>query len=131
MVPLLRTAAKFDFMARLLKSFKWAGQGIIYCIRREKNFQLHCFFAGLAILAGILFSISAIEWIVLTMCMATVLTLEMLNTAIEHLCNITRPEKDPTVKIIKDVSAGAVLVIAIMTVVCGAIIFIPKIVASL
>ena len=115
---------------RLLKSFKWAGEGISYCIRREKNFQLHCLFAGLAVVAGVLLSISAMEWIVLTICIAAVLALEMLNTAIEHLCNITRPQHDPTVKVIKDVSAGAVLIIAIMTAICGAIIFIPKIVSS-
>ena len=118
-------------MVRLLTSFKWAAQGLKFCLSREKNFQVHCFIGALAIVTGFTLGISAMEWVVISTCIAVVLAFEMINTAIEHLCNIARPSIDPTVKIIKDVSAGAVLIIAIMSVVCGAIIFIPKVIAIL
>ena len=118
-------------MVRLIRSFKWAWQGLRYCLRNEKNFQLHCVLAVMAIGLSILFNISSIEWILVVGCIAAVLSFEMMNTAVEQLCNITKPSIDPTIKIIKDVSAGAVLIVAMMSLTCGAIIFIPKIVALL
>jgi diacylglycerol kinase len=117
------------YMIRLLRSFRWAGQGLRYCAQQEKNFQLHCCIAVLVIITGFILDISLSEWIVITICIAAILAFEMFNTAIEHLCNIVQPSLHPTVKVIKDVCAGAVLLIALMSVVCGAIIFIPKIVA--
>jgi undecaprenol kinase/diacylglycerol kinase (ATP) len=116
-------------MIRLLRSFKWAGQGLWYCICREKNFQVHCGLAVLAFCLGAALKISSLEWILIVISISSVLAFEMLNSAIEHLCNIVHPTPNPTVKVVKDISAGAVLVIAIMAVTCGAIIFIPKIIS--
>lgn len=118
-------------MSGLLKSLQWAIDGLKFCIRKEKNFQLHCLAAIIAITAGFIFKISTTEWMIIFICIALVLALEMMNTAIEHLCNIIHPSIHPSVKIIKDVSAGAVFLTAIMAVVCGAIIFIPKIILYL
>ncbi len=118
-------------MLRLLRSFKWAGQGLRYCAQREKNFQVHCCLAVLVIIIGFFLKISRYEWLVISMCIAVTLAFEMLNTAMEHLCNMVQPSIQPAVKIIKDVGAGAVLIIAVMSLVCGAIIFIPKIIAIL
>lgn len=118
-------------MLRLLRSFRWAGQGLKYCAQGEKNFQVHCIIALLAIATGFLLHISAQEWVIITICIALTLAFEMFNTALEHLCNIVQPSIHPTVKIIKDVCAGAVLIIALMSVVCGAIIFLPKIMAAI
>jgi diacylglycerol kinase len=115
-------------MMRLIKSFKWAGQGLWYCICREKNFQVHIVLAVIAFCLGIGLNISSIEWMLLVISVASVLAAEMMNSAIEHLCNIVHPTAHPTVKIIKDVCAGAVLIIALMAVSCGGIIFIPKVV---
>ena len=91
-------------MVRLLRSFKWAGQGLWYCINREKNFQVHCVLSVAAVLLGIGVKISSLEWILVCMSISSVLAFEMLNTAIEHLCNIVHPGSHPTVKIIKDVT---------------------------
>ena len=116
-------------MSGLLKSFKWAIEGLKFCVRKEKNFQLHCLAAIIAIAAGFIFKISSAEWMFILICIALVLAVEMMNTAIEHLCNIIHPSVSPSVKIIKDVSAGAVFLVAVMAAVCGAIIFIPKLMA--
>lgn len=116
-------------MVRLIKSFKWAGQGFLYCMRNEKNFKLHCAFAVVTIGFGFFFSISATEWMLLNFCIAGVLSMELLNTAIEQLCNRTTTSQDPQIKTIKDVSAAAVFIIAVMAAICGAIIFIPKVIA--
>lgn len=113
-------------MSRLLKSFQWAMHGLKFCITKEKNFQLHCAAAVIAMGLGFFLHLTSVEWMVVIICIALVLAFEMMNTAIEHVCNLIHPSIHPTVKIIKDVSAGAVFLIAIMAVVCGAIIFIPK-----
>lgn len=118
-------------MSRLAKSFSYAGQGLRYCITKEKNFQLHCVAAVIAIVAGFILNISSIEWMIILICITLVIALEMINTAIEHFCNMLQPDYHPMVKIIKDVSAAAVLITAAMAAVCGAIIFIPKIIMYL
>ena len=115
-------------MSRLLKSFKWALHGLKFCIVKEKNFQLHCAAAVATVVAGFFLHLTSAEWMVVIICIALVLAFEMINTAIEHLCNIIQPAIHPSVKIIKDASAGAVFLMAIMAAVCGAIIFIPKII---
>jgi diacylglycerol kinase len=115
-------------MKRLIKSFGYAGQGLMHCIKKEKNFQVHCIAAVAAFAGGFILKISPAEWMVVVICMALVLAFEMANTAIEHLCNITQPAVNPAIKIIKDVSASAVMLIAVMAAICGFIIFIPKII---
>lgn len=118
-------------MSRLTKSFSYAGQGLWHCIKKEKNFQLHCIAAVITVLAGFILKITAVEWMIIIICITMVIALEMINTAIEHCCNILQPDFHPMVKIIKDVSAAAVLITAAMAAICGAIIFIPKIIMYL
>lgn len=114
-------------MLRILRSFKYAGHGLKHCISKEKNYRLHCLAAVMAIISGMILKITAMEWVVIVVSIALVLAFEMINTAIEHLCNIVQPGISPLIKLIKDVSAGAVLLIAMMAGACGGIIFIPKI----
>lgn len=71
--------------------------------------------------------ISAAEWMVVLGCIATVLSFEMINSSIEKLCNLVHPTYHPAVKTIKDMSAGAVLFVAALSAIIGAIIFLPKI----
>ena len=113
------------FYMQLIKSFGFALNGIKLCLK-EPNFKIHLLLAVLAILLGFLLHISNMEWIVVLICITMVLAFEMLNTAIEHLCDIVSPAFNPVIKIIKDVSAAAVLVVALMAAVCGAVIFLPK-----
>ena len=58
-------------------------------------------------------------------CIALVLSLEMLNTAVEKLADQTHPERHPQIGLVKDVAAGAVLWAAVLSVVIGAIVFWP------
>lgn len=114
-------------MKQRYKSFGFAWQGIKYCLFNGINFRIQLCCGLLACILGSLFCLSASEWAVILMCIVLVLSLEMINTAIEQLCNMVHPEIHPAIKIIKDVVAGAVLVCSVMTAVIGAIIFIPKI----
>jgi len=72
--------------------------------------------------------VSASEWIILLACIATVLSFEMINSAIEKVCNLVHPEYHAAVKVIKDIAAGAVLWVSVFSGIIGFIIFLPKIV---
>ncbi len=113
-------------MRKVLKSFVFAGRGIKYCFKEEVNFRVHVLASIIVIAAGCFFSISLTEWLFIIACCTLVLAMEMLNTAIEKTCNLISTKSYPAIKFIKDVSAGAVLVCAIGSVLVGAVIFIPK-----
>ena len=111
---------------RLIKSIGYAINGLKICLK-EPNFKIHIGLAILAVTLGFVFHISDMEWMVVIICIGLLLGFEILNTAMEQMCNSIYPGFNPFVKIIKDVSAAAVLIVAIMAALCGAIIFIPKI----
>lgn len=109
----------------------FAVNGLVKCFKQEPNFKIHTVFAMWSVAAGIFFKISNVEWIVIVLCIAAVITTELINTAIEELCNMVHREPHSTIKLIKDMAAAAVLVTAIAAAVCGTIIFIPKIILLL
>lgn len=111
---------------RLSSSFGYAFNGIKYCFTAEQNFKIHVAASAGVIAFGFATTISSKEWIAVLICIMGVIALEMINTAIEKLCDKIHPGYDSQVKIIKDVSAGAVLIGAIISVCIGAIIFLPK-----
>ncbi len=114
-------------MNTFLKSFVYASQGIRHCLLHERNFAIHCLSTMLVVGAGWLFQISSLEWVLVLLNIALVLAFEMLNSALERFCNLVHPQHSPAIKIIKDVAAGAVLIVSIIAAICGGIIFIPKI----
>lgn len=113
---------------KLIKSFEYACTGIKSCFQSEPNFRIHSVLAIVALLFSIVFNISAIEWIAVCFCIAFVFVMEMLNTAIEKLCDVIHKEIHPGIKKVKDIAAGAVLVAAFFSLITGGIIFLPKII---
>lgn len=112
---------------RFLKSVIYAWQGIKYCFNSEKNFRIQLAVTLITLLAAILLKISAGEWVAVLICIALVLGLEMVNSAIEKLCNIVTESIHPVIKQVKDIAAGAVFLVSIISFITGCIIFIPKI----
>ncbi len=115
-------------MKKTIKSFKYAIEGIITAINKERNMKIHISIMILVIIMGIVLKISKIEWIICTILFGLVISLELVNTAIENTIDLITQEKDPKAKIAKDTAAGAVLVSAISAAIIGLIIFIPKII---
>ncbi len=113
---------------KILKSFKYAFNGIITSFKTEKNMKFHILMMVLVIIAGTLLKISKIEWIICVILFALVISAELINTAIETTVDMITMEKNEKAKIAKDVAAGAVLVNAIGSTIIGLIIFIPKII---
>lgn len=114
-------------MGNFLKAFVYAFNGLIVFFRHERNGKIQLFVAIIAISLSWICKITAHEWIVVLGCIASVLSFEMINSSIEKLCNLVHPTAHPAVKIIKDMSAGAVLFVSIISAIIGAIIFVPKI----
>jgi len=81
------------------------------------------------VIAGFIFGISSIEWVAILLCIAIVISLEMMNSALEKLSDLVEPNYNPVIKSIKDISAAAVLWSAIVSVVIGGVIFLPRIIA--
>lgn len=111
----------------LILSFKYAFEGIFSSFKSERNMKIHVLMMVLVCLMGVVFKISRVEWIMCVLCFVSVIGAEMFNTAIETVVDIASPEIQNSAKLAKDISAGAVLVFAIGSVVIGAIIFLPKI----
>lgn len=110
----------------LNKSFFYAYRGIKYCILHERNMRIHLSVMVFVISFAYTFKAEKLELIALFFCIGLVISCEMINTAIETAINLYTPNYNNLAKITKDVSAGAVLVTAIMSVVVGGLIFFDK-----
>jgi diacylglycerol kinase len=110
----------------LLKSFGFAFEGIKTEFKKGRNFRIQILIGTLAIILGAIFQISPTEWFDLILVIASVLILELINTAVEAIVDMISPEIQEKAKIAKDVAAGAVLVASIAAVFVGAFLFIPK-----
>ncbi len=110
---------------RFIKSLRWAVAGWNAFFGKERNGQMQLVAAIVVAGLGFLLNITRMEWIVIILCISIVLILEMLNTAIEKLCNLITTEFHPEIKTIKDVCAGAVLTAAVASFIVGLLIFIP------
>lgn len=111
-------------MIKQIKSFLCAFQGIWYTILNEAHIRFHIVATAFVIVFGILFELSSVEWAVLCLVFSMVIALELVNTAIERVCNVYTTDFHPLIKIAKDVSAGAVLVSAIGSIGVACFIFI-------
>lgn len=115
----------------LYKSFGYAFEGIFTGIRGERNMKIHCFAAMCVIVAGVLFHISVTEWCICLVLFGLILSLELVNTAIEAVVDLVTEDKKPLAKLAKDTAAGAVLIAAVMAAMAGLLIFVPKLISFL
>jgi diacylglycerol kinase (ATP) len=113
-------------LGKLIRSFSYAFAGIYELLRSESNTRIHLLATVCALTAGILLRISKSEWYIIVIVIALVWAAEAFNTAIEKLTDHLFPEYHETARLAKDLAAGAVLICAITALVCGLIIFLPK-----
>jgi len=112
-------------------SVKHAGEGLFYAIRTQRNFRIHLVATALVVLMGVWLRLPGASWAILALMIGLVLVTEMMNTAAEALVDLASPDYHPLAKLVKDVAAGAVLVIALTSVVVGLIILGPPLLAEL
>ncbi len=110
------------------KSFKYAINGLKILIRNEHNSRINLVAMIIAIVLGIILKISNIEWIAIVIVIGFVFSTEIINSAIEKLADFVSPDYHETIKKVKDLSAAMVLVCALVSLIVGIIVFIPKII---
>jgi diacylglycerol kinase len=113
------------------KSFLFAISGLKNALIREPNFRIHILTAILALSAAYFLNFNLLEWLILAITIFLVIIFELLNTVLESLVNLISPELSLEAKMAKDVSAAAVLVSAIFSIIVGAILFLPKVILLL
>ena len=118
-------------LRRILRSFGYAGEGLLAMLRTQPNFGVHVVAAVLALGLALALRLSVAEVAVLALTIAIVLIVECLNTALETLCDLVSPGYHPLVKRAKDVSAAAVLIAALAAVAVGLLLFAPRLLALL
>jgi len=113
------------------KGFQYAGEGLLYAIRTQRNFRLHLLAAVAVMAAGYWLELSPASCAVLALTIGAMLVAEIVNTAIETLVDWVSPDYHPLAKCVKDLSAGAVLLMAITSVVVGLILLGPPLLLRL
>ena len=111
---------------QLIQSVSHAFTGFFTALKSEASLQIQTTLGTIAIGLGFYFKISTTEWIFVILSIAAVLTAETVNSSIEELADRVTMDKDPMIKKVKDMAAGAVLISAIASLIIGCLIFIPK-----
>ena len=99
-------------MRKLLRGFVFAFQGIGRSVITQQNLRIHLVAAVVVGFFGVLARLSAIHWCVVCLCCMLVISLELINTGLEALCDRVEPKQDERIRTAKDSAAGAVLVAA-------------------
>ena len=123
-----KNKAPFISFKRLFRSFQHAWNGIKHTWMKEQNFRVHLLLMIAVFSVAQLLKVPLVEQALLVIVIGIVLALELVNTAIENVVDMMVQTYDIRAKIIKDVAAGAVLAFAIVAVIVGLLIFLPKII---
>jgi diacylglycerol kinase (ATP) len=115
----------------LFASFKYAASGIYFCLRTQRNMRIHVVAGFSAMALGLWLRVPLVNLAIVAVVSSLVVTMEMLNTAIENAVDLYTHRRHPLAKIAKDVAAAAVLVSAINALLVGLIILGPWLYAKL
>ncbi|MBU0633759.1 MAG: diacylglycerol kinase [Candidatus Omnitrophica bacterium] len=108
---------------KMTESFNYSIEGFMYVLKSQKNMRLHFLLAVIALLLGIYFNFTKLEFMILVLTITFVFLAEMINTSMEFVIDLITPEIHPLARIVKDISAGAVLVAAVNSIFIGYLLF--------
>ncbi|MCP5038610.1 MAG: diacylglycerol kinase family protein [Rhodobacteraceae bacterium] len=115
-------------MIRLIRSFGFALNGLVYLLRSQANARIHLAAALVTITAGVVLGLDRDDWLWLVLAIGLVWAAEAMNTAFEYLCDVVSPQHSEAVKRAKDIAAGAVVITAVLAVIIGCFIFLPHLI---
>lgn len=122
--PPIPPTSKGELVA-FINSFVYAWHGLTYAVRTQRNARVHMILGTFAILLGLVLHISPVEFAMVFTAITLVFIAEMFNTVAEACIDLVTREYHPLARIAKDVAAGAVLLNAMLSVLIGALVFIP------
>lgn len=114
------------FLASRCASFRHAFRGLGFAIRSEIHVRIHFAATSVVIGAGLYFDLSSTEWCSVSLAIGLVVASEILNTAIERLVDIVRPEHNTAAGQVKDTASAAALVASLAAAVVGILVFGPR-----
>jgi len=120
-----------NFTRGRIFSFKYAFSGLRYVIISQRNAWIHAAITLLVVILAVLLKLNLQDWGILLLAIGLVWTAEIFNTALEALVDLVSPQPHPLAKIVKDTSAAAVLVSAIISILIGLLILLPPLIAAL
>lgn len=115
-----------NYIIKKGNAFKYAFNGLKVAFSFESNLFIHFIIAFICILAAFYFNFSALEWTTLLLIIGFVIACELINTAVELICDYMTTSYNVKIKAIKDISAAAVLFTSIIAFICGIVLFLPK-----
>lgn len=118
---------KESFLVNRIKSVGFALRGALLLIRTEASIKIQIFITIVMTALGFYFKISNTEWILQIFAIALVLGIEGMNTAVEKIADFIHPEFHEKIGFIKDIAAGAVMMVSIAAAIIGLMIYLPKI----
>ncbi len=120
-------AKRESYITNRLKGVNYAFRGALLLLKTEASIKIQVGIAIIMTIAGFFFNISSTEWIVQTLAIGLIMSIEGLNTAIEKISDFVHPEHHSKIGFIKDIAAGAVFIGSVSALIIGFIIYIPKI----
>jgi diacylglycerol kinase (ATP) len=115
----------FYIPTSFFKSLKIALKGLKMIVKNERNFRIQLVVAGLVVLTGLILGFSHYDWIATSFFITLVLVAEAFNSVIEAVCDTISLQYRDTIRYAKDVSAGAVLLSSLASLIGGTIIIYP------
>ncbi|HTG69716.1 MAG TPA: diacylglycerol kinase family protein [Candidatus Udaeobacter sp.] len=112
-------------MRKFIHSIAVAISGIVFALRTQSHMRFHAIAGLIACCLGLVASIKPLEWSIILLAIAVVISAEMINTAVEQAVNLASPDIHPVAKVAKDVAAGAVLIAAAISAIIGLLILGP------
>ena len=110
-------------MNQFVRSLQYAWQGFCLALREQRNCRIHCAAALLAMAASLFLQISLVEWCIILICIGAVISAELFNSAVEKWVDLVSPDWNKKAGEMKDMSAAAVLMLAITAAIIGGLIF--------
>jgi undecaprenol kinase len=125
MKKISRDEIKKRGLRRCLNSFKYSVQGLTYAYKYEQSMFIHAMFTLVAFILNIFLKVSSTEWLITLLCLGVVLSIELINTAIEAVVDLVTLEIHPLAKIAKDCGSAATFVVTMLGIVICIIIYFP------
>ncbi len=126
----IRKNSAWHIAPNLFLSFKYAWAGISYAFLTQRNFRIHTAMTATAISVGLFLHINAVGMAIVALTCALVMVLELLNTALESVVDLTVGQSyHELAKIAKDCAAGAVMISALAALLVAGFIIAPPLVS--
>jgi undecaprenol kinase len=125
MKKISRDEIKKRGLRRCLNSFMYSIQGLTYAYKYEQSMFIHAMFTLVAFILNIFLKVSSTEWLITLLCLGVVLSIELINTAIEAVVDLVTLEIHPLAKIAKDCGSAATFVVTMLGIVICIIIYFP------